>query len=121
MGRPRPRRSLLSQHARQDHSRHLRQHPRELLPPPGLHAVVLIPSPSLQTSLLRALPTFVPVLLFPAMNTHMYSHPLTSKQLKSVTEELGYEVHGPIAKTLACGDTGERREALVLLSLWLTF
>ncbi|ORY90698.1 flavo protein [Leucosporidium creatinivorum] len=58
------------------------------------------------TSLVRALPTFVPVLLFPAMNTHMYSHPLTAKQLKSVTEELGYEVHGPIAKTLACGDIG---------------
>ncbi|KAM0749770.1 flavoprotein [Meredithblackwellia eburnea MCA 4105] len=58
------------------------------------------------TSLLRALPTFVPVFLFPAMNTHMYSHPMTSKQLKVVTEELGYEVHGPIPKMLACGDIG---------------
>lgn len=48
----------------------------------------------------------MPVLLFPAMNTHMYSHPLTAKQLNLVTEELGYEVHGPIAKTLACGDVG---------------
>lgn len=60
----------------------------------------------LQTSLLRALPTFVPVLLFPAMNTHMFSHPLTSKQLDMVRDELKYTVHGPIAKTLACGDIG---------------
>ncbi|GAA5979717.1 hypothetical protein JCM10908_003018 [Rhodotorula pacifica] len=58
------------------------------------------------TSFLRATPTFVPVYLFPAMNTHMYSHPLTAKQLKMVREELGYEVHGPIGKTLACGDVG---------------
>ncbi|EMS23623.1 hypothetical protein NBRC10512_000531 [Rhodotorula toruloides] len=59
-----------------------------------------------QTSFLRALPTFVPVHLFPAMNTHMYSHPLTAKQLKMVQEELGYKVHGPIGKKLACGDIG---------------
>ncbi|KDE05851.1 hypothetical protein MVLG_03794 [Microbotryum lychnidis-dioicae p1A1 Lamole] len=58
------------------------------------------------TSVLRALPTFVPVLLFPAMNTHMYSHPLTVRQLRFVKDELRYTVHGPIAKTLACGDVG---------------
>ena len=63
----------------------------------------------MQTSFLRATPSFVPVYLFPAMNTHMYSHPLTAKQLKIVREELGYEVHGPIGKTLACGDVGECR------------
>lgn len=55
---------------------------------------------------MRALPTFVPVYLFPAMNTHMYSHPLTAKQLKVVQDELGYHVRGPIGKTLACGDVG---------------
>jgi phosphopantothenoylcysteine decarboxylase len=66
------------------------------------------PAP-MQTSFLRATPSFVPVYLFPAMNTHMYSHPLTAKQLKIVREELGYEVHGPIGKTLACGDVGECR------------
>lgn len=38
----------------------------------------------------------------------MYSHPMTAKQLRVVQEELGYKVHGPIAKTLACGDIGER-------------
>ncbi|BGP18970.1 hypothetical protein JCM10213_002610 [Rhodosporidiobolus nylandii] len=58
------------------------------------------------TSFLRALPTFVPVYLFPAMNTHMYHHPLTAKQLKTVQEELGYKVFGPIGKKLACGDIG---------------
>ncbi|GAA5876813.1 hypothetical protein JCM1840_002051 [Sporobolomyces johnsonii] len=58
------------------------------------------------TSLLRALPSFVPVHLFPAMNTHMFSHTLTAKQLAFVADELGYTVHGPIAKTLACGDVG---------------
>ncbi|GAA6042638.1 hypothetical protein JCM8097_008259 [Rhodosporidiobolus ruineniae] len=58
------------------------------------------------TSFLRALPTFVPVYLFPAMNTHMYSHPLTAKQLRMVQDELGYRVFGPIGKTLACGDIG---------------
>ncbi|GAA6053640.1 hypothetical protein JCM3770_001675 [Rhodotorula araucariae] len=64
------------------------------------------PLPHPQTSFLRALPTFVPVHLFPAMNTHMYSHPLTAKQLAMVQGELGYKVHGPIGKKLACGDIG---------------
>jgi phosphopantothenoylcysteine decarboxylase len=41
------------------------------------------------------------------MNTHMYSHPLTSRQLDILQKEIGYNVVGPIAKTLACGDTGE--------------
>ncbi|BGP37459.1 hypothetical protein JCM10449v2_001365 [Rhodotorula kratochvilovae] len=58
------------------------------------------------TSFLRALPAFVPVYLFPAMNTHMFSHPLTAKQLAMVQDELGYKVHGPIGKKLACGDIG---------------
>ncbi|CEQ39794.1 SPOSA6832_01338 [Sporobolomyces salmonicolor] len=67
---------------------------------------IFIVSVSKRTSLLRALPSFVPVHLFPAMNTHMFSHPLTAKQLAFVKAELGYTVHGPIAKTLACGDVG---------------
>ena len=66
------------------------------------------PPRSTQTSLLRALPAFVPVWVFPAMNTHMYSHPFTAKQLKIVKDELGYQVHGPVEKLLACGDLGEQ-------------
>lgn len=40
------------------------------------------------------------------MNTFMYQNPLTAKQLRVVTDELGYEVVGPISKGLACGDLG---------------
>lgn len=41
------------------------------------------------------------------MNTFMYTHPITARQLKVVTEELGYKVIGPQgSKGLACGDIG---------------
>ena len=40
------------------------------------------------------------------MNTFMYKHPLTADHLKTVEVVLKYNVVGPIAKTLACGDTG---------------
>ncbi|KAJ9126573.1 hypothetical protein QFC24_001601 [Naganishia onofrii] len=57
------------------------------------------------TSVLRALNPVTPTYLFPAMNTFMYTHPITAKQLKVVTEELGYKVIGPQgSKGLACGD-----------------
>jgi phosphopantothenoylcysteine decarboxylase len=46
------------------------------------------------------------VLLFPSMNTHMYTHPFTAKHLAIVQAELGYKVFGPIQKGLACGDVG---------------
>lgn len=61
-----------------------------------------------QTSLMRALSPTTPTWLFPAMNTLMYMHPLTERQLHTV-RELGYEVHGPIEKRLACGDFGTLR------------
>lgn len=60
-----------------------------------------------QTSLLRALdPARTPCILFPAMNTLMYTHPLTAPQLATAKDVIGYEVIGPISKTIACGDTG---------------
>ena len=40
------------------------------------------------------------------MNTHMWAHPFTSKQLAVLRDELGYTVLPPVAKTLACGDVG---------------
>lgn len=46
-----------------------------------------------------------PLLIAPAMNTHMWNHPLTARQLK-FSEELGYRIIPPIAKKLACGDIG---------------
>ncbi|KAJ9078494.1 hypothetical protein DSO57_1006269 [Entomophthora muscae] len=46
------------------------------------------------------------VIVAPAMNTMMWDHPLTSKHLKCLKEDLKYLVIPPIAKTLACGDSG---------------
>ncbi|WVF71395.1 hypothetical protein IAT40_006199 [Kwoniella sp. CBS 6097] len=64
-------------------------------------------SDNLATSLLRALSPMTPVILCPAMNTHMYQHKFTAKHLKIVQEELEYLVLGPQgAGTLACGDEG---------------
>lgn len=50
-----------------------------------------------------------PILVAPAMNTFMYTHPLTSKQLKILTnpdEGFGMEVLKPVEKVLVCGDIG---------------
>jgi phosphopantothenoylcysteine synthetase/decarboxylase len=64
---------------------------------------------SKQTSLLRALSPTTPTILCPAMNTHMYQHPLTADHLRVVQDKLGYMVSGPQgAGILACGDEGER-------------
>lgn len=59
-----------------------------------------------QTSLLRALEPTTPTFLFPAMNTHMFAHPLTARHLEVVQNVIGYTVVGPVGKTLACGDVG---------------
>ncbi|CAM9755532.1 unnamed protein product, partial [Heterosigma akashiwo] len=40
------------------------------------------------------------------MNTSMWAHPLTAHQLRGL-EALGCAVAEPVAKTLACGDTGK--------------
>ena len=48
----------------------------------------------------------------PAMNTAMWNHPVTSKQLAVLEQEWGvgnggwFEVLRPMEKMLACGDTG---------------
>ncbi|KAJ3915522.1 flavoprotein [Lentinula edodes] len=62
---------------------------------------------NLATSLLRALSPTTPTYVFPAMNTLMYEHPLTSEHLRVVQEVVRYTVVGPIGKGLACGDVGE--------------
>ena len=41
----------------------------------------------------------------PAMNTMMWSHPVTDPQLK-IIQSWGYTVIPPISKTLMCKDTG---------------
>ena len=63
-----------------------------------------------QTSLLRALSPSTPTILCPAMNTHMYQHPLTADHLRVAQDKLGYMVLGPQgAGRLACGDEGGLR------------
>jgi phosphopantothenoylcysteine decarboxylase/phosphopantothenate--cysteine ligase len=53
-----------------------------------------------------ALPSRVPVLLAPAMNTEMWNHPATQRNLRWI-EELGRaRVVPPVEKRLACGDVG---------------
>ncbi|ETW81354.1 hypothetical protein HETIRDRAFT_417507 [Heterobasidion irregulare TC 32-1] len=61
---------------------------------------------NLATSLLRALSPSVPTYIFPAMNTLMYEHPLTSQHLRIIREVIGYNIVGPVSKGLACGDIG---------------
>lgn len=60
-----------------------------------------------QTSMLRALPPTTKTILCPAMNTHMYQHPLTADHLRLAQDRLGYMISGPQgAGRLACGDEG---------------
>jgi phosphopantothenoylcysteine decarboxylase len=47
------------------------------------------------------------VLLAPAMNTLMWEHPLTGRQLRQVAaDNANVRIVGPISKELACGDVG---------------
>ena len=52
------------------------------------------------------------IIVAPAMNTAMWSHPVTAKQLAVLEQEWGvgnggwFEVIRPMEKMLACGDTG---------------
>lgn len=47
-----------------------------------------------------------PVLVSPAMNTHMFQHPATQANIARL-KELGYQVIEPASGYLACGDTGK--------------
>lgn len=46
-----------------------------------------------------------PLLVAPAMNTHMWQHPITAGHLKTI-KSFGYTVIGPVEKSLVCGDVG---------------
>lgn len=53
-----------------------------------------------------AIPAGVPCVLCPAMNTAMWEHPVTRRNLRWL-EELGrYTIVAPSEKRLACGDVG---------------
>jgi phosphopantothenoylcysteine decarboxylase len=47
-----------------------------------------------------------PLVVAPAMNTAMWEHPLTTRQLGVLTGTLGVRVVPPVSKALACGDVG---------------
>ena len=48
-----------------------------------------------------------PILVAPAMNTFMYTHPITAKQLALIASpDYGIEVLKPVEKVLVCGDIG---------------
>lgn len=61
---------------------------------------------NLLTCVLRAWDAAKPLLFAPAMNVHMWEHPLTGRALATLTDLLGYHQIGPISKRLACGDLG---------------
>ena len=56
------------------------------------------------------LATTAPVLVCPAMNSKMYEHPATTRNLK-ILKELGYHVLDPECGTLACKEEGIGRLA----------
>lgn len=60
---------------------------------------------NLLTCIVRAWDVSRPLVFCPAMNTHMYSHPLTMKHT-AILKELGYIEVCVISKRLACGDVG---------------
>lgn len=62
---------------------------------------------NLLTSIIRAWDRHKPIIVAPAMNTHMWEHPATSEQLikiRSWYPRLSFVM--PTEKTLACGDVG---------------
>ncbi|KAG7155252.1 phosphopantothenoylcysteine decarboxylase subunit SIS2-like [Homarus americanus] len=60
---------------------------------------------NLLTCIVRAWDAARPLVFCPAMNTHMYKHPLTMRHT-SILKELGYIEVCVVSKRLACGDVG---------------
>lgn len=59
----------------------------------------------LASSLYRAWHRSNPVIVAPAMNTHMWEHPVTQEHVLKL-KSWSVNVVNPVEKTLACGDTG---------------
>ena len=60
---------------------------------------------NLLTCICRAWDFRKPILFAPAMNTHMWNHPVTESQI-STLKSWGYEEIPPIEKILMCNDKG---------------
>ncbi len=91
----------------------------------GMNADVVVVAPATADFLARAaqgladdllttvlLVTRAPVLLCPAMNARMYSHPQTQRNLRHLEEALGYRLAGPAEGPLAFGETEGRGRML---------
>ncbi|CCH46705.1 hypothetical protein BN7_6302 [Wickerhamomyces ciferrii] len=62
---------------------------------------------NLLTAIIRSWNPASPILVAPAMNTFMYTHPVTSKHLTSLQEDCPWiEILKPVEKVLVCGDIG---------------
>ena len=64
-----------------------------------------------------------PVMIFPAMNTAMFEHPLSQKNLKTLESLPNYYIHPTTTGLLACGDEGQGKlaspaQALELIETW---
>ncbi|OQS02927.1 phosphopantothenoylcysteine decarboxylase [Thraustotheca clavata] len=68
---------------------------------------------NLLTCVARAWASSKPLLIAPAMNTQMWNHPCTKKQLQILENDYGYEIIPPMSKMLACGETGNGALAAV--------
>ncbi|XP_072051038.1 phosphopantothenoylcysteine decarboxylase-like isoform X3 [Amphiura filiformis] len=60
---------------------------------------------NLLTCIVRAWDLKRPLLFCPAMNTHMWEHPITAKHIETLLG-YGYKEVKCVEKTLACGDKG---------------
>jgi phosphopantothenoylcysteine decarboxylase len=60
---------------------------------------------NLLTCIVRAWDLNKPLVFAPAMNVHMWTHPITQINLNQLLS-FGYIQIGPISKKLACGDVG---------------
>lgn len=60
---------------------------------------------NLLCSIVRAWDLQRPLLVAPAMNTFMWTHPLTGEHLEKI-RSIGYHIVEPVEKKLICGDTG---------------
>ncbi len=64
-------------------------------------------SDNLLTSVARAWDRQKPVVICPAMNTHMWEHPATAEHLEKLSQWYpNLTIINPVSKHLACGDVG---------------
>jgi phosphopantothenoylcysteine decarboxylase len=63
-------------------------------------------SDNLLTSVVRAWDPKRPIVIAPAMNTKMWEHPITQMHLEQAGKFYRLNMVSPIAKKLACGETG---------------